>query len=164
MIYFPSKKTLRLIFAVTLTAGISVTGAALLSGCTSTSSKATQQAQKQEAILKQCGFKTVSANTPAQIQKINTLPPGKISVVKRNGNRYYVYPDSARQLLFVGGDFQYLKYQNYLTDQAENAQFDAMSKMDPSISQYNNEAEVLIGNERLSGWNSPDWGSWDVNN
>jgi len=95
------------------------------------------------------------------MQQIGTLPPGKISVVQRNGTRYYVFPDPPRQMLYVGRDEQFLLYQNYLSNQAENAQYDAISKADPSVAKYNNEAEVLSGNESLTGWDDGSWGSWD---
>src|SRR5262249_48613111 len=126
-----------------------------------TEKQAQNRIVQKEAILQQCGFKAVQATTPQQQQQMATLPPGKISVVQRNGNRYYVFPDPPRQMLYVGRDEQYLLYQNYLSNQAENAQYDAISKMDPSVAKYNNEAEVLSGNVSIAGWDDGGWGSWD---
>ena len=135
--------------------------AGLMIGCVSTAQKAAQHDRRQEAVLQQSGFKAVPIKTPQQLQLVQSLPSGKLSVVRRNGARYYVYPDLAKQTLFVGGDDQFLRYQNYLSDQAENAQYDSISKSDPSVARYNNQAEILSGNERIAGWDDENWGSWD---
>jgi hypothetical protein len=126
-----------------------------------TEKQAENRTVQKEAVLQQCGFKAIPARTPQQLQQMGTLTPDKISVVQRNGTRYYVFPDPVRQMLYVGRDDQYLLYQNYLSNQAENAQYDAISKADPSVAKYNNEAEVLSGNENVAGWEDSSWGSWD---
>src|SRR5215471_9172179 len=87
---------------------------AFSTGCSSTSQQAANRYLQKEAVLQQCGFKAIQVTTPEQVQRMSTLPPGKISVVQRNGNRYYVFPDQSRQMLYVGRDDQYLRYQNYL--------------------------------------------------
>jgi hypothetical protein len=134
----------------------------LITGCTSTDAQAAQQNQQKEAVLQQCGFKAVPVTTPQQLQQIRTLPPGKLSVVQRNAARYYVFPDPPRQMLYVGHAEQYLLYQNYLSNQAENAQYNAISKADPSVAKYNNEAEILSRTESVTGWDDATWGSWDA--
>ena len=134
---------------------------ALNTGCASPNQQAAKRNLQKEAVLQQCGFKAVPVTTPQQLQQIGTLPPSKISAVQRHGKRYYVFPDPSRQMLYVGRDQQYLLYQNYLSNQAENAQYDAMSKADPSVAKYNNEAEVLSGNASIAGWDDATWGSWD---
>jgi hypothetical protein len=144
---------------IKIAAALSVYAAALAS-CTTGKQAATQTLHK-EAVLQRCGFKAVPVRTPQQQQQMGTLTPDKISVVQRKGTRYYVFPDPARQMLYVGRDDQYLLYQNYLSNQAENAQYDAISKADPSVAKYNNEAEVLSGNVNFAGWDDSSWGSWD---
>jgi hypothetical protein len=134
---------------------------ALNTGCASSNQQIAKATLQKETVLQQCGFKAVPVTTPQQLQQIGTLPPDKISVVQRNWTRYYVFPDPPRKMLYVGRDEQYLLYQNYLSNQAENAQYDAISKADPSIAKYNNEAEVLSGNASIAGWEDPGWGSWD---
>jgi hypothetical protein len=135
---------------------------AALAAC-NTEKQAENRTVQKEAILQQCGFKAVQATTPQQQQQMATLPPDKISVVQRNGNRYYLFPDPRQQMLYVGRDEQFLVYQNYLSNQAENAQYDAISKADPSVAKYNNAAEVLSGNENLMNWDNGSWASWDSN-
>ena len=83
---------------------------ALLTGC------ATSPVKRTEDMLTQSGFKEVRAITPSQQQQISTLPPDKVSVVKRQGKIYYVYPDPSRNLLFVGNKTQYQAFKQALSD------------------------------------------------
>ena len=64
-------------------------------------------------------------------------------------------------MLYVGRDEQFLVYQNYLSNQAENAQYDAISKGDPGVAKYNDAAEALSGNESLMNWDNGSWATWD---
>ena len=84
---------------------------AMVAGC------ATTPAQRKEKLLTQSGFKAVPASTAAQQEQINTLPPAKVSLVKRKGRTYYVYPDRARNILYVGNKAQYHAYQIAAQDQ-----------------------------------------------
>jgi hypothetical protein len=74
----------------------------LLAGCASSSPS--PAVQRKEALLTQSGFKMIAANTPQQLQQIQWLPPDRISIVNRNGKRYYVYPDPGQKALYVGHD------------------------------------------------------------
>ena len=65
-----------------------------------------------ENLLSAAGFKTILATTPQQQQHLKTLPANKVSLVRRNGMAYYVYPDPAHRLLYVGNQFQYAKYRD----------------------------------------------------
>jgi hypothetical protein len=84
--------------------------AAMLAGC------ATTPASRTEKLLTQSGFKAVPATTAAQQQQLNTLPPAKLSLVKRKGQNFYVYPDHARSFLYVGNKAQYQAYQIAVQD------------------------------------------------
>jgi hypothetical protein len=84
---------------------------AIVTGC------ATTPAQRTEKLLTQSGFKAVPATAAAQQQQINTLPPAKVSLVKRKGQTFYVYPDQARNILYVGNKAQYQAYQIAVQDQ-----------------------------------------------
>lgn len=81
---------------------------ALAVGCAST--KHTEQ------MLSAAGFKAVIPNTPKQEQQIKTLPADKLTVAKRNGNTYYVFPDPTHNQLYVGNLQQYQTYQQILAD------------------------------------------------
>ncbi len=132
---------------------------ALITGCAN-SGPNTTKVQRKEALLTTCGFKVIPATTPQQIQQMQMLPPDRISVVNRNGNRYYVYPDPAQKNLYVGRDAQYQAYSNQRANMQEVKQYDSISKGDPGLAKYENEAELLSGTEYSAGWDQT-WGSWD---
>jgi hypothetical protein len=133
--------------------------AAVVAGCAS--SAPDQKIQRKEALLGTCGFKVVNAATPQQLQQMRMLPPDRISVVNRGGTRYYVYPDPARKVLYVGNDAQYQAYANQRSNMEEVKQYDSFSKRDPSLAKYENEAELLSGTEYSAGWDQA-FGSWDA--
>ena len=86
-----------------LTAGLALMF--VIPGC------ATSPAKRTEALLAQSGFKPVKVATAAQQQRMNALPAARLSRVQRKGQTYYVYPDPARNLLYVGNKAQYDAYQ-----------------------------------------------------
>ena len=77
-------------------------------GCASTS--------KTGQILSAAGFKTVAAGTASQQQQLKALPPDKVTMVKRSGKTYYVFPDPAHNQIYVGSPKQYRAYQQMLLD------------------------------------------------
>ena len=136
-------------------------GAALLvlvAGCATSSPS--PAVQRKEARLTQCGFKMIAATTPQQLQQIQSLPPDRLSVVHRNGKRYYVYPDPAQKVLYVGHDTQYQAYMNQLENRQETKAYDQFAQGDPSLQRYEHQAEVLSGLEYSTGWDQ-GWGSWE---
>jgi len=64
-----------------------------------------------ENMLSAAGFKMVHADTPERQAHLNSLPTGKITMVQRNGTMYYAYPDPKQNVLYVGQEPQYQKYQ-----------------------------------------------------
>ena len=74
-----------------------------VTGCSTT--------QKTENLLSAAGFKAMPATTPQQQAHLKTLPPHKVTMVVRDGQTYYAYPDPAHQVLYVGQDAQYQEYQ-----------------------------------------------------
>jgi hypothetical protein len=76
---------------------------AFAAGCATT--------QQTENLLSAAGFKTVTASTPEQQQRLKTLEPGKITPVKRRGKTDFVFPDPAHNQLYVGGQAEHQKYQ-----------------------------------------------------
>jgi hypothetical protein len=137
---------------------VGATLAVLLAGCASPGPS--PGVQRKEALLTQCGFKMFPANTPQQLQQLQTLPADRISVVNRSGKRYYVYPDPAQKVLYVGHDAQYQAYANQRENVQEIKAYDQFSKGDPALAKYEHQAEVLSGLEYSTGWDQ-GWGSWD---
>ncbi len=77
---------------------------ALAMGCSTTSNK--------EDMLSAAGFKMVPADTAQRQAHLNSLPPDRITPVQRNGTVYYTFPDPKKNVLYVGQEQQYQKYQS----------------------------------------------------
>jgi|SRR5581483_1823124 len=87
--------------------GIAAAGATLLISCASTQTTS----QNRQSMLVAAGFKAITPKTAAQKQKLQNLPPGKVTMIKKSGKTYYVFPDSAHNQAYVGGPGQYEQYQ-----------------------------------------------------
>jgi hypothetical protein len=118
---------------------------ALATGCAT--DKAQQRAQT-ESMLTASGFKMVPASSPVQQQMMNTLPAGRVSAVRRMGKVYFVYPDQARNVLFVGNNNQYLQYEGL----AQNAHEQMLVKY---------QMEAINNWVAPAGWEAA-WGDWDA--
>jgi hypothetical protein len=84
-----------------------VAGIALLVGCGTTQSST----QNRESMLVASGFKVITPKTAAQQQKLQNLPPGKVTMIHKGGKTYYIFPDPANNRAYVGGPKQYRHYQ-----------------------------------------------------
>ena len=72
------------------------------SGCAST--------KQTEDLLTAAGFKARPATTAAQQAELKSLPVRKVSIVEKGGKKYYVYPDAAKNVFYVGDGAQYEEY------------------------------------------------------
>src|SRR5947209_17721677 len=96
-------KQIRLLFKM-----ISVTALLVLAvGCATTQTGT----ENRESMLVVSGFKAVTPKTAAQQQKLQKLPPGKVTMINKAGKTYYIFPDPSRNLAYVGGPKQYQEYQ-----------------------------------------------------
>ena len=132
--------------AILLIAGVCLTLIALPTGCAT--SKQKQAVQQKEDMLLASGFKVIPATTPDQQQQMRTLPTDRVSAVRRNGQIYFVFPDRARNVLYVGNNNQYVQYQAL----AQNAQEQTQVKY---------EMEAINRSTVSPGWEAP-WGDWDA--
>lgn len=114
---------------------------------------ATKQPYTMTSLLASSGFKVIPATTPEQQRQVKLLPAGKISKVIRKGTTYYVYPDHAQNLVYVGKKEQYQNFQNDL-DGLKLASEDAKAARD-------SRGEALVNQEVnvISGYDSPGWGT-----
>jgi len=78
----------------------------LLASCAST-----QSTQNRESMLVASGFKVITPKTPAQQQKLQNLPPGKVTMIQKGGKTYYIFPDPANNRAYVGRPREYQAYQ-----------------------------------------------------
>lgn len=101
-------KPLRYIFLT----GVAVACTVLGIGCASTQTST----QNKESMLAASGFKTITPKTAAQQQKLQKLPQGKVTMIQKKGKTYYIFPDPAHNLAYVGGPRQYQQYQQLRAD------------------------------------------------
>ncbi len=91
------------IFLTSITAACTV----LSAGCASTQTST----QNRESMLVASGFKVITPKTAAQKQKLQNLPPGKVTMIQKKGKSYYIFPDPAHNQAYVGGPTEYGAYQ-----------------------------------------------------
>ena len=80
---------------------------ALTVGCATTQTST----KNRESMLVASGFKTVTPKTAAQQQKLQKLPPGKVTMIQKGGKTYYIFPDPAHNRAYVGRPNEYQAYQ-----------------------------------------------------
>jgi hypothetical protein len=85
---------------------------ALLFGCATTQTST----QNRESMLAASGFKTITPKTAAQKQKLQNLPPGKVTMIQKGKKTYYIFPDPAHNQAYVGGPKEYYAYQQLRAD------------------------------------------------
>jgi hypothetical protein len=85
---------------------VAAVGMTLLVGCATTQTTT----QNRESILIAAGFKVITPKTAAQKQKLQNLPPGKVTMVEKRGKTCYVFPDPAHNQAYIGGPKQYEEY------------------------------------------------------
>ena len=95
-------KPLRHFLLATITVGWTV----LLLSCASTQTNT----QHRESMLVASGFKVITPTTPAQQQKLQNLPPGKVTMIQKGGKTYYIFPDPAHNRAYVGRPREYQAY------------------------------------------------------
>ena len=113
---------------------------ALTSGCANS-------LHSKENLAIAAGFKTITPAKPNQIARLKTLPADKVTRVTHKGHTYYVLPDVANNVAYVGGPQQYQTYQQLrLQRKLSNERLEA--------AELNEEASMDWG-----GWGG--WGAWN---
>jgi hypothetical protein len=97
--------TLRVAYLCMLISAFAVTAA-----FTAPAGAAPSPAAVDEAQLLALGFKVLVATTPVQTDWVKNLPPGRMRAMQRTGKHYFIYPDAARDRIFVGGPQEYQAY------------------------------------------------------
>jgi hypothetical protein len=64
-----------------------------------------------ESQLLALGFKVLVATTTVQQEWVQSLAPGQIRPMQRNGKKFFIYPDASRNQIYVGGPQEYAAYQ-----------------------------------------------------
>jgi len=81
--------------------------AAVLISCAGTQT----MSQNRESMLVASGFRVITPKTAAQQQKLQNLPAGTVTMIKKGNKKYYVFPDPAHNQAYVGGPREYQAYQ-----------------------------------------------------
>jgi hypothetical protein len=115
--------------------------ATLLISC-ATSQTATQN---RESMLVASGFKVITPKTAAQQQKLQKLPPGKVTMIRKGGKTYYVFPDPANNRAYIGRPKEYQAYQQLRAD-------NKLAKESLETAQMYQDTEME--------WSM--WGGWDA--
>lgn len=118
---------------------------ALAAGCTSTQT----QTQNKENLLIAAGFRVITPRTAAQQQKLQSLPPGNVTLVQKDEKNYYVFPDAANNQAYVGGPTQYQAYQQLRLEKKLAAE-------SLEAAQINQDASMDWGG--WGGWGGRGWG------
>jgi hypothetical protein len=108
---------------------------ALSVGCATTTSM-----QNRESMLVAAGFKAITPKTTAHQQKLQKLPPGKVTMIQKAGKTYYIFPDPAQNRAYVGGPKEYQEYQQLRAEKK-------LAKENLETAQMYQDAEM-------------DWGGW----
>ena len=95
-----------------LLSNIAAACTALLASCSTTQTST----QNRESMLAASGFKVITPKSAAQKQKLQNLPPGKVTMIQKKGKTYYIFPDPAHNQAYVGGPRQYRHYQQLRAD------------------------------------------------
>ena len=72
--------------------------------------------------LTELGFKVLVAQTEVQKNWVKAMAPGKIRAMQRNGKKFFIYPDAARERIFVGGPRENAAYLERHPPSAKDAQ------------------------------------------
>jgi hypothetical protein len=84
---------------------VAVLGAVSIAGCAGLQTSDTRSA---EHALRTAGFQALSADTPAKLAQLRSLPPSTLVRRTQAGQTRYVYADPANcHCLYVGGDYEY---------------------------------------------------------
>jgi hypothetical protein len=124
-----------------LLTGVAAICTVLTAGCATTQTST----QNRGSMLAASGFKTITPKTAAQKQKLQNLPPGKVTMIQKAGKTYYIFPDPAQNLAYVGGPKQYRQYQQLRID-------NKLAKESLETADVYQDAEMQ--------WSL--WGGWDV--
>lgn len=115
---------------------------ALVTACQSTGT--TQSSAQQEALLAQSGFKTFTVTTPQQQAAVSKLPVGQISPVTYKGKRYYVYPTSTKDKIYVGKEKQANVYNKTIAAQQTQAGQNNMNPAPTMTFQTHGQNQVQV--------------------
>src|SRR6478609_7832098 len=116
---------------------------AFAAGCASTQT----QTQSKESLLVAAGFKVITPHTAAQQQRLQALPPDKVTLVQKKGKTYYVFPDAVNNQAYIGGPKQYQTYKQL--------------RLEKKLADENLEAAEMNQDAAMDWGTWGGWGAWE---
>ena len=107
-----------------------------LTGCVST--------HQTEGWLSQSGFKAVPADNAQRLAALKSLPAHKVSLAKRNGKTYYVFPDAKHNLLYVGDAAAYAAYKQLVAAQ--------VAATEARATQWADDPNYVVAQDFVDNW------------
>jgi hypothetical protein len=104
---------------------IAIVAVALITACQTTGTS--QSTAQQEALLAQSGFRTFTVTTPQQQAAVSKLAVGQVSPVTYKGKRYYVYPTTTKDKIYVGKEKQANAYNKAIAAQQTQPGYNNMN-------------------------------------
>jgi hypothetical protein len=92
--------------------GAFAVGAALILLLPASASQASSADSSMGGALLAAHFKVRPASTDAQLRQLRNLPDHRFTVVKQDGETYYLFPDKSRGRLYAGDHWAYLAFVN----------------------------------------------------
>lgn len=131
---------------------VAVLGVAVLlaAGCSTT--------PKTTDMLAAAGFKIVPATTPEQQAQLRKLSTKKLSMVQRGGKEYFVFPDLANKVLYVGQNPQYQQYQALKLNERDMKEAEDIAGVNAGAAELNAGAAAMEAGGAWGGWGG--WGEW----
>lgn len=96
--------------------------------------------QQREQFLREAGFRAVTPTSPAQIAHLKSLPQGHITQVKHQGKTLFLLADAKQNLLLVGNNARFEKYQQIL---------------------YTRKVDPAKADTKVMRMEESEWGPWD---
>jgi hypothetical protein len=112
--------------------------AAIAGGCATTAPPAPD-----ESLLSAAGFKVLVAKTAQQQEHLQSLPPGKIRAMERNGTPYFVYPDAVNNRIYVGTQKEYQAYLRLHPENNGNPQNQLNAQQAADLASYGKQDDAM---------------------
>lgn len=105
-----------------------------------------------ESALLTAHFKAKPATTPEQRKHLLSLPDNRFTVVKENGESYYLYPDRKDSRLYVGDHWAYQAFVNDKKNNELRKQGAFVFEVDPSNRADNRTVVIWHGWSPFQQW------------
>jgi hypothetical protein len=105
--------------------------------------------------LTAAGFTTLVAQDNVQRDWVQSLPPGQIRPMQRNGKKFFIYPDAPRSQVYVGGPQQYEAFLRAHPDYRP-----ASSQTEANLAAYAKQSDAMgaaSAREQSDPWFGMSW-------